>query len=287
MLKAAIIIPHYNDTVRLRRCLTALAPQLGDEVEAIVVDNGSTEDVDAVMKDFSVVRFAVETEKGAAAARNKGVSETKAPFLFFLDADCVPSDNWVQTALALAGSSDLIGGRVDVFHEGASPLSGAQAFEAVFAFDIRAYIEEKQFTVTANLLTSREIFEETGPFRPGVSEDLDWCHRARDLGHPIVYDAALAVSHPSRNDWPALRKKWVRMTKEGFGLTENSLVGRLKWAVRGVAMIPSILLHLPKILVSDSLSSAGDKLRATATLVQIRCMRTVWMLRQAAGFEIN
>lgn len=287
MLKAAIIIPHYNDTERLRRCLEALAPQFGDQVEAIVVDNGSTEDVNAVINAFSNVAFVVEDEKGAAAARNRGVKETTAPHLFFLDADCVPSQNWVATALSLAGTHDLIGGRVDVFHEGEPPLTGAQAFEAVFAFHIQSYIEEKQFTVTANLLTSRDIFEKTGPFRPGVSEDLDWCHRARDLGHPIVYEADLAVSHPSRNDWPALRKKWVRMTKEGFGLTENSLSGRIKWALRGVAMIFSIFVHLPKILFSNALATKGDKISAIGTLIQLRMARSVWMLRQALGFEIS
>ena len=39
----AIIIPHYNDAIRLARCLDALAPQLRDGIEAIVVDNNSPE----------------------------------------------------------------------------------------------------------------------------------------------------------------------------------------------------------------------------------------------------
>lgn len=287
MLKASIIIPHYNDTERLRRCLAALNPQLGEQVEAIVVDNGSSEDVQAVMADYPGIALATETEKGAAAARNRGVLETSAPYIFFLDADCVPLEDWVATALDLAGTDDLIGGRVDVFHEGNPPLTGAQAFEAVFAFDIRGYIEEKQFTVTANLLTSRDIFEAVGPFRPGVSEDLDWCHRARDAGYKLVYDASLAVSHPSRNDWPALRKKWVRMTKEGFGLTQDSVAGRLKWALRGVAMVGSIFAHLPKIAMTEELETTGDKLQAVGTLIQLRFARSGWMIRQAIGWDIS
>ncbi len=287
MLQASIIIPHYNDTERLSRCLAALNPQLGEQTEAIVVDNGSTEDVQAVLSDYPAVKLVVESEKGAAAARNRGVSETSAPYIFFLDADCVPSQNWVATALALSGSDDLIGGPVDVFHEGQPPLTGAQAFEVVFAFKIRKYIEDDQFTVTANLITSREIFQKVGPFRPGVSEDLDWCHRARDAGYKLVYNDSLVVSHPSRNDWPALRKKWIRMTKEGFGLTRNSPVGRLKWGLRGAAMIMSIFVHLPNIVTCKKLETSKDKLRAAGTLVQLRLTRSFWMIRQAIGQDIT
>ena len=287
MSKAAIIIPHFNDTVRLRRCLEALSPQLSPDSEAIVVDNGSSEPVADVMADFRDVKFVVESEKGAAAARNRGVVETKAPYLFFLDADCVPNDDWLSTALALAGSQDLIGGRVDIFHEGDGPLTGAQAFEEVFAFDIKGYIETKGFTVTANLLTSREIFEKVGPFHPGVSEDLDWCHRARDAGFNLVYDDTLRVSHPSRNDWPALRKKWIRMTKEGFGLVEQTPLAKAKWALRGVAMLPSIFWHGPKVLFEANLQKDGGNLKGFATLARLRVTRFYWMIRQAMGLEIH
>ena len=43
--EAAIIIPHYNDVVRLARCLRALLPQIRPGEELVVVDNGSTQDL--------------------------------------------------------------------------------------------------------------------------------------------------------------------------------------------------------------------------------------------------
>ena len=43
MADAAVIIPHYNDVTRLLRCLAALAPQLDERVDVLVVDNGSTD----------------------------------------------------------------------------------------------------------------------------------------------------------------------------------------------------------------------------------------------------
>ena len=67
------------------------------------------------------------------------------------------------------------------------PKSGAEAFECVFAFDNRAYVLDKGFTVTANLFCSRALFEDVGPFLTGVSEDLEWCMRARSKGYRIGY----------------------------------------------------------------------------------------------------
>ena len=287
MTQAIVIIPHYNDTVRLNRCLTELAPQLSAHVSAIVVDNGSTEPMDDIIRSFPTIQFVTEDQKGAAAARNRGVLETDAPYIYFLDADCVPSDNWVETANALVNTADMVGGEVNIFHETDGALSGAQAFEAVFAFEIEKYIDQKQFTVTANLITSRKIFEAVGPFRPGVSEDLDWCVRARDAGYKLVFAETLLVTHPSRNDWPALRKKWLRMTEEAYGLVEKTTAGRLKWAARGLAMIPSIIVHIPKVLMSKNLDNIPDRLAGVSMLTQLRLLRLYWMLRQAMGLKVT
>lgn len=278
--EAAIIIPHYNDTARLTRCLDALWPQLSDRVELIVVDNGSTEDLNALYARFDGVRLVTEPAKGAAAARNRGVAETTAPRLFFIDADCVPEADWVKTAFAVMDMGDVIGGRVSVFEETPPPRSGAEAFETVFAFDNRRYIEEDDFSVTANLLTRRDVFETVGPLIVGMSEDLDWCQRAVQLGFSLVYADGLWVHHPSRQDWSALRRKWVRLTEEGFGVNGNAPTARLKWAIKALLMPVSILVHVPRVLRHPALSGA-DKRAGLGTLARVRLARMGWMLRQA------
>ncbi|MDO6587000.1 glycosyltransferase family 2 protein [Salipiger sp. 1_MG-2023] len=281
---AAIIIPHHADLVRLERCLAALAPQLGPEIEAVVVDNAPAEPLpEALRTRFAALRFVVEPAAGAAHARNRGVAETSAPLLVFLDCDCLPDPGWLQRALdaARAHPGALVGGRVSVFDETPPPRSGAEAFEAVFAFDNRAYIERKGFSVTANLLAPRAVFERVGGFRPGLSEDLDWCRRATAAGAPLVYDDGLHVAHPSRSDWPALARKWRRLTDEAWGLQGRGLRARSLWALRALAMPLSALAHLPKVLRSSRLRSPREKARATATLFRLRIARGVWMLVQA------
>ena len=277
---AAIIIPHYNDTARLARCLHALRPQLSPQVEVIVVDNASTDSLDALHAAFAGLRIVTEPRKGAACARNRGVTETTAPLLFFLDCDCVPDADWLPTALRLAKTSDIIGGAVRVFDETPPPRTGAQAFEAVFAFDNSAYVEQKGFSVTANLLTRRDVFQAVGNFTPGLSEDLDWCHRACAKGYRLAYAPDLRVAHPSRGDWAALRKKWRRLTDEMFGVNGRGPAARLRWGLKALAMPISILAHAPRLLRAGALSR-DERLAGLATLIRLRLTRAGWMLRQA------
>ncbi len=282
----AIIVPHYNDVVRLERCLSALIENDLTGCEVMVVDNDSPQSLTETQAKFPNIRFVIEHEKGAAAARNRGVLETKAPCLMFIDADCLPATDWVATGREVMGRADLIGGRVEVFDETPPPRSGAEAFEAVFAFDFRQYIEVQGFSGTGNLITRRDVFVDVGPFRGGVSEDRDWSFRATAKGYRLAYEDRLRVGHPSRQDWPALRGKWRRITQEMFGQTGGGAKARLQWALKGMAMPLSILAHLPKVLKSPKLSGLSDRLRATGTLIRLRFLRMTWMLRQAIGLDI-
>jgi len=284
--EAAVIIPHYNDVRRLGRCLAALTAAAPPEVEILVVDNGSTESLADLVHAHPGVRFVTEPEKGAAAARNRGVRETSAPLLLFIDSDCLPAPDWIAVARQVAPRADLIGGRVDVFDETPPPRSGAEAFEAVFAFNFRNYIEVQGFTGAGNLVTRRDVFEDVGGFVNGVSEDRDWSMRAVARGYRLIYEDGLVVGHPSRSDWAALRHKWHRMTRELFASNGTAPRARLRWGLRALAMPASALAHLPKVLLSPRLDGWGERLRGAATLLRLRLLRMVWMLRQALGLGI-
>jgi len=278
----AVIIPHYNDHQRLARCLEALSAHPLSGADVIVVDNGSDPPVDDIVARHSGMRLVSEPRKGAAAARNRGVAETTAPRLAFLDADCVPVADWLEVARAQAEPGTVTGGFVGVFDETDPPRSGAEAFETVFAFHQETYITRKGFSVTANLVTTRAVFDATGPFVVGVSEDVDWCRRAVAAGARLRYSAELRVVHPTRSDWPALRRKWLRMTEEAFELHLQTR-GRASWLLRAAAMPFSALVHLPRIFVHGDLDGAGERMRAAATLVRLRFRRGVWMLTQGLG----
>lgn len=276
----AVIVPHYNDTRRLARCLAALMPQVGPGTEVVVADNASSEDLAPLVRAYPAVRFVTEPRKGAAHARNRGVAETTAPAFAFLDADCVPRADWLAAARAAATEGTVTGGRIEVFGETPPPRSGAEAFEQVFAFRQHDYIARKGFSVTANLVTTRAVFEATGPLAHGLSEDMDWCRRAVARGARLVYDEGLVVGHPSRQDWAAITKKWRRLTEEMYVLNGRGGLARAKWALRGLAMGPSAIVHAPQMLRHPGLGP-GERGRGLATLFALRTLRGAWMLRQA------
>ena len=283
MAEAAVIIPHYNDVARLGRCLAALVPQRWAGVEVVVVDNASTDSLDPIRRACPQARIVIEPQKGAAHARNRGVVETTAPLLFFLDCDCVPAPDWLAVAMQAVTRADLVGGRVDVFDETPPPRTGAQAFEAVCAFDNRGYVTRKGFSVSANLLMRREVFRAVGPFVHGLSEDLDWCRRATAKGYRLAYADDLVVGHPSRGDWAALRRKWRRVNDETFALLPPGVGSRLRWGARAALMPFSILAHAPRVLTSPALRGAGERGPALATLARLRLVRAGWMLAQAVA----
>ena len=282
----AVIIPHYNDVDRLERCLNELMLNDIGDAEILVVDNNSPNPPDRLHDLFPTVRFLCEKQKGAGPARNCGVAASRAPLLAFIDADCVPAKDWLATARHVAQLADLVGGRVDVFDETTPPRTGAQAFEKVFAFNFKRYIEVQKISGAGNLVTSRAVFEDVGPFRTVVSEDTDWTRRAVAKGYRLAYADHLVASHPSHNDWPALRHKWKRLMQESFALaqsTQTPFKARIRWAVKALAMPASALVHLPKILFSPKLNGLGERLRGALILIRLRFLRMVWMLRQAFG----
>ena len=272
----SVIVPHYHDLDRLDRCLASLERQSQQRAsfEIVVADNMSPEGEAAVAARIGGrARLVIASEKGAGPARNTAVAASSGKILAFIDADCIAAPDWLERGVAALAQADMIGGRVIVLIEGEGRKSGAEAFEAVFAFDNRSYVEKKQFSVTANLFCTRAVFDATGPFRTGMSEDADWCLRARDAGYRIAYVDDAVVSHPARPDWRELKKKWVRINAELHQLEMLRPGGWVRWA-RHTALLPlSIVAHAPRVWRSPALNGGQERLAALATLARLRLWR--------------
>src|SRR3972149_2192306 len=88
--RVSVIIPFYNDSENLLNCLEAINRQTLDSsrLEIIVVDNGSSQDIESVVKIFPAVNILYEPKEGSYAARNKGILNSKGDILAFTDSDC-------------------------------------------------------------------------------------------------------------------------------------------------------------------------------------------------------
>ncbi|KAA9013053.1 glycosyltransferase [Sphingobium limneticum] len=273
-----MIIPHFNDLRSLDLCLASLASQTQprDTFEVIVADNCSPvapHELEAVTAGrASYVRV---EQRGAAIARNEGVRVSKGRILAFIDCDCIAEPEWLSEGVTALRGQDLVGGEMKVLVDRQRSISGAEAFESVFAFDNRRYVEQESFTVTANLFTSRSTFERVGGFCNGVSEDKEWCHRARDLGFRIGYARNARVGHPARENWADLRRKWERLNIETFALFRMRRFGRMQWLLRSWILLPSIFGHLPAVLKSRALQTSAERRAAIVTLARIRSWRFI------------
>lgn len=278
MAALSIIIPHLNDRARLWRCLNALALQLAPDVEVIVCDNGSDESLGGIEIDFPWAVIVHEARRGAGPARNAGVHVAKGDVLAFLDSDCRPAPDWVAQIKGMSLSQKIVAGCVETFDETTAAATPAQLFERVFAFDNARYVRELGFGVTANLITTRAVFEEVGPFRSGVPEDLDWCVRARSLDMQLVYDAALVVRHPTRADWAALCTKYRRVEQERFALSGG--VGAT-WLMRLVLTAISPFRDMFRVIWSPKLGGIRERVFCLAALFRLRLARVGWMWQMA------
>ena len=96
----SVIIPAYNARQTLGRCLDSVLPQLTDEMEVLVVNDGSTDDtaelLDAYARAHENIKVFSQPNRGQAAARNEALRHATGEWICFLDAD----DYWVKDYLA-------------------------------------------------------------------------------------------------------------------------------------------------------------------------------------------
>ena len=95
--RVGVVIPLYNKGTLVRRALNSVLSQTYQNFEVVVVDDGSTDEGPDVVRECSDprVRLIQQANAGPGAARNRGVQETQAPYLTFLDAD----DEWMPRFL--------------------------------------------------------------------------------------------------------------------------------------------------------------------------------------------
>jgi GT2 family glycosyltransferase len=132
------------------------------------------------------------------------------------------------------------------------------------------------FSVTANLITPRRVFDAVGGFRNGAPEDMDWCARAKALGFRIGYAEKAVVQHPARRTWAESVRKARRLTNEFFIMFQQKPHGTLRWLVRTFMILLSIGPHGVAVLTSPKLSSWKDRWGAFWVLVKIRVLRFIW-----------
>ncbi|MCR5788249.1 MAG: glycosyltransferase family 2 protein [Lachnospiraceae bacterium] len=95
----SVIIPTYNRNKTIHRAIDSVINQTYQDLELIVVDDGSTDDTEQTVASYQKedfrIRYYRQENKGAAAARNTGISLAKGDYIAFQDSD----DEWMLNKL--------------------------------------------------------------------------------------------------------------------------------------------------------------------------------------------
>lgn len=93
----SVVIPLFNKGRYIARAINSVLTQTYKNFEIIIVNDGSTDDGELIVRSFKDSRIELinQKNKGVSEARNKGVNDAKSEFIAFLDAD----DEWSSTHL--------------------------------------------------------------------------------------------------------------------------------------------------------------------------------------------
>ena len=99
----SIIVPSYNQAQFLDEALTSVYNQSYSNWECIIVNDGSTDNVDEVVKQWtdkdSRFRYYAQENKGVSSARNLGVKNSEGTYILPLDADDKISSQYIELAV--------------------------------------------------------------------------------------------------------------------------------------------------------------------------------------------
>ena len=106
---ASIIIPVYNVEPFLRKCLDSVINQTYENIEILIVDDGSTDQSGKICNDYSVdsrVTVFHQVNGGLSAARNTALNHANGEYLFFVDSDDFVSPTFVSDAVTVLEKED-------------------------------------------------------------------------------------------------------------------------------------------------------------------------------------
>jgi glycosyltransferase involved in cell wall biosynthesis len=182
MVDVSVIIPAYNRALFLIKAIDSVLKQTYKSFEIIVVDDGSVDNTKFAIQDYkNRVKYIYQENKGPASARNRGIKESKANFIAFLDSD----DSWAKDKLKIQieamydNPQYLISHTQEVWYRNGKLLNQMNKHKKFGGF-----IFEKCLPICAvgmsTVMARRELFDKIGLFDENLPccEDYDLWLRA-------------------------------------------------------------------------------------------------------------
>ena len=232
----SIIIPNYNGSRMIGKCLESIFAFIDDDWEVIVVDDCSEDSSIDIIGKYPCRLIQLEKHAGASAARNAGAFSSKGDVLFFIDADCLLKDDTlliIRNHLSSQPADVVIGGTY-------TPVPQDPGFFSQFQSAFINYFETKNssnpdYLATHALVINAGTFRKLGGFTENflpILEDVDFCHRLRRAGYRLIMDPDLQVRHIFNHSF---MRSIQNAEKKARYWTTYSLVNRDLFADSGTA----------------------------------------------------
>lgn len=94
----SVIIPFYDNKKYLKKCLVSVLNSTYKNLEVIIVNDGSREDISDILADINDkrIKYFYQDNKGVSAARNAGLERAKGDFILFADPDDIVIPNIIE-----------------------------------------------------------------------------------------------------------------------------------------------------------------------------------------------
>lgn len=222
----SVVIPVKDDAPALDRCLDALDRQTSPPGEIVVVDNGSTDNIDEVAARWGV-RLVREPEPGIPAAASTGYDAARFAVIARLDADSVPPREWIENGLAALEAAPLVAAVTGPgeFYDG--PRRGSKTIASLY---LGAYFQSMRAAIGTTPLFGSTFFLRTAVWREVRSSVHRWgtsLHDDLDLSihlteaNPVLFDRAVSVGISFR--------PFIRWQTLGFRFYRGAVTLAVHW----------------------------------------------------------
>jgi len=268
----SVIIPSYNYKNFLPQAVESVAFQTYTDIELIIVDDASSDGSAELINElsekysprFSSIRTIFnQTNEGAHAAINKGITNSSGKYITILNADDMYEKGRISLMLGSSGGASLIFSSVLCIDADGKRIDSDQArqFESIQKklsgkrFTALAALGENLAISTGNMMFTRKLFDELGGFKNyKYVHDYDFFLRACLITEPsYIPETAYLYRLHGKNSFTKLAKEGVRENR----MVWLDIYGRIK---RGEVKNPLILKN-PGFIdeFKDAAASEGKK----------------------------
>ena len=228
MNRVSLYIPCYNAGKFLDESLEGALRQTYPIDEIIVVDDGSTDDTAAKALKHNVRIISHDGNKGLGAARNTALANINSEFVASLDADCVPSPDWLERLMKNFTNERIAGVGGKLVERNTSSL--ADRWRAVY---MRQHWGDSWNGIPRFLFGSNNVFRKDALLKAGMyntahregGEDYDISLRLKAKGYSLIYEPAARAEHIRTDTLRSVLRTHWRWTF--FGTTDKRVPDNL------------------------------------------------------------